>query len=230
MSIYFDETLKTFHLQTPGLSYVLQIIRDGHLSHRYWGARVEAFGDSNPLVYMERPLSPNPYPHEKTSGFSLDTLPREYPGYGTSDFREPAFQFEYEDGSAVVDLRYLSHRIFMGKPALEGLPATYAESDDEAETLELELRDDLTGLRALLLYTVFKRRDAIALSVRFVNDGGGRLKLLRAMSASVDFGDADYRMLHLSGGDELMNIGLRVPAGLLKGDFLSHIWRLERVE
>ncbi|QWU17672.1 alpha-galactosidase [Paenibacillus sophorae] len=200
MSIHYDETLKIFHLQTPGSSYVLQIIRDGHLSHRYWGARVETFGDSNPLVYMERPLSPNPYPHEKTSGFSLDTLPREYPGYGTSDFREPAFQFECEDGSAVVDLRYHSHRIFPGKPALEGLPATYTESDDEAETLELELRDDLTGLRALLLYTVFKRHDAIARSVRFVNDGGGRLKLLRAMSASVDFGDADYQMLHLSGG------------------------------
>ncbi len=122
MSIHYDETLKTFHLQTPGSSYVLQIIRDGHLSHRYWGARVEAFGDSNPLVYLERPLSPNPYPHEKTSGFSLDTLPREYPGYGTSDFREPAFRFECEDGSAIVDLRYHSHRIFSGKPVLEGLP------------------------------------------------------------------------------------------------------------
>ncbi|NJJ40028.1 alpha-galactosidase [Paenibacillus apii] len=200
MSIYYDETLRVFHLQTPGSSYVLQIIQDGHLSHRYWGARVEAFGDSNPAVYMDRPLSANPYPHGKGSGFSLDTQPREYPGYGTSDFREPAFQFECEDGSTVVDLRYSGHRIFPGKPALEGLPATYAESDDEAETLELELRDNVTGLRALLRYTVFARHDAIARSVRFINDGRGRLKLLRAISASVDFGDADFRMLQLSGG------------------------------
>ena len=41
------------------------------------------------------------------------------------------------------------------EPDLSGLPATYVESEDEAETLVIELADPLNGLHLELSYTIF---------------------------------------------------------------------------
>ena len=145
---------------------------------------------------MGRPLSPNP---DKDWNFSLDMLPQEYPGFGTGDFRTPAFQIMQEDGSTTCDLRYHSYRIIQGKPKLEGLPAIYTESDDEAETLEIELKDTLLDLRVILSYSVFDQWNTITRSVKFMNLDRQKENLLQAASMSLDFDDADYEMLHLSG-------------------------------
>jgi len=72
------------------------------------------------------------------------------------------------DGSRVLELGYREHRITPGKPRLPGLPSTYVESDDEAETLEIDLVDTLTGLTVTLFYSVFRNFDAITRSVRIV--------------------------------------------------------------
>ena len=50
----------------------------------------------------------------------------------------------------------------MGKPKLQGLPAIYAESEEEAVTLRIYLRDSLTGIILELLYTIFSEYGAIA--------------------------------------------------------------------
>lgn len=200
MSIFYDEERKIYHLATSRTSYVLEVVRDGYLAHRYWGKKISRFRDSNSLVSIDRPLSPNPYPHLKDRTFSLDTLTQEYPGYGTSDFRTPAYQIQLESGSTITDLRVHSHRIMKGKPGLEGLPATYVENENEADTLEIELRDNVLDLVVVLSYSVFEQGDAITRSVRFINEGAQKLRLLRASSMNVDFGDAEYEMLHLSGG------------------------------
>jgi alpha-galactosidase len=196
MAIHYDDQSKIFHLATKDTSYVLQIVRDGYLMHRYWGKRVNKFRDSRELIFMGRPMSPNP---DGDWGFSLDMLPQEYPGFGTGDFRTPAFQIMQEDGSTTCDLRFYSYRIIQGKPKLEGLPAIYTEHDDEAETLEIELRDNLLDIRVILSYSVLDQWNAITRSVKFVNLERQKVKLLQAASMSLDFDDADYEMLHLSG-------------------------------
>ena len=66
---------------------------------------------------------------------STDSLPVEYPCYGSADLRTPAFHAEYETGSAITKLEYAGYEIFKGKKPLKGLPATYVEADDEADTL-----------------------------------------------------------------------------------------------
>jgi len=196
MAIHFDEQSRIFHLTTQNTSYVLQIVRDGYVAHRYWGKKVNRFRDSRPFLFVGRALSPNPDGDWK---FSLDMLPQEYPGFGTGDFRTPAFQIKQEDGSTTCDFRFHSYRIVEGKPKLEGLPATYTENDNEAETLEIELRDKLLNISMILSYSVFDKWDAITRSVKFVNKDRQKVKLLRAASLSLDFDDADYDMLHLSG-------------------------------
>ncbi len=166
--------------------------------HAYWGRKIREENLQGLLVYTERSsFSPNPYPEDRT--ISFDTLPQEYPAYGGGDFRHPAFQVQLEDGSTVAEFACTAHRIFSGKPELEGLPSTYAEREDEAQTLELTLKDELSGLEAVLSYTVFAAHDAIARSVRLTNGGRSPLRLLRAMSASVDFNRDSFRMLQLSG-------------------------------
>ena len=197
MSIIFDSKNKTFHLQGKNTSYILQVIKDGYLSHLYWGAKIKNYNGSNPIAFIDRGFSPNPDPLDRT--FSLDTIPCEYPAYGNGDFRIPAYQFQLENGSTVTDLRYKSHKIYSGKPILEGLPSTYTLNDNEAETLEITLEDNLIGLNTTLIYTVFNDLNVITRSVRFYNNGNKNLKLLRALSASVDFRDNDFELITLYG-------------------------------
>lgn len=171
----------------------MQIFESGHISHIYWGKRIRMLSMvSNGTSF---PPSENPLILETNP----DRLPQEYPAYGASDFRSPAYQVELENGTTVTDLRYDSHKIFKGKPKLENLPATYVESDDEAETLEIYMVDSVIGLTVILTYTVFKDLNAITRSVNFKNKGKEKLKLLRALSMSVDFDNDNYDMLQLSG-------------------------------
>jgi alpha-galactosidase len=129
----------------------------------------------------------------------LDIMPSEYPTYGITDFRPPALEVRNADGSSLADLRVTGSRVIKGKPRLEGLPATYAESESEAETLELTLTDKLTGLEAVLLYTVFEGSDAIARSVRLANRGAQDIRVERVLSAAVDFKDSGFDVINLSG-------------------------------
>jgi alpha-galactosidase len=198
MSILYDEENKIFHLQAGNTSYAMQIYKDGYLAHLYWGKRVKNINSDNIMMLKERTsFSANPDINDKT--FSLDTLPQEYPAYGNTDFRTPAYQFQLENGTTITDLRYKSHRIFKGKPKLQGLPATYVENEDEAETLEIVLFDNLIGLKVVLLYTAFEDFNAITRSVRFINEGKENLKLLRGLSMSVDFARDDFDFMHLFG-------------------------------
>lgn len=197
MAIHFDLEHKIFHLQGKNTSYVMQVIRDGYLVHLYWGEKINKYRGSNPLAFIDRGFAPNPDPLDRT--FSLDTVPHEYPAYGNGDFRTPAYQIQLENGSTITDLRYLSHRIYKGKPKLEGLPATYVENDDESETLELIMKDPVIGLKVTLIYTVFNNLNVITRSVHLHNQGTQNLKVLKILSANVDFRDDEFELLTLYG-------------------------------
>ena len=197
LKIYFDQESMTFHLQNDFMSYVMRVIGKGYLAHMYWGKRVGMYRESNPLLFLDRGFSPSPDPSNRR--FSLDTIPLEYPAYGNSDYRFPAYQLQLENGSTVTDLRYRSHKIVQGKPKLRGLPSTYTESDNESMTLEITMEDRLTGLITVLSYTIFRDFSVVARSVRFCNNGSETLKILKAFSATVDFRDDEFDFLTLNG-------------------------------
>ncbi|CAM4348184.1 alpha-galactosidase [Paenibacillus phoenicis] len=198
MPIFFDEAKGLFHLQSRNTSYLIQLVH-GYPAHAYFGAKLRHGSNLDQLLtFQERAsFSPNPIPEDKS--ISLDSLPQEYPQYGTSDFRSPAYQVRLANGTRATELTYRSHRIVPGKPVLKGLPAVYVEQDHEAETLELELEDRVSGLVVVLSYTVFADFDAIARSARLTNGSSESIQLERALSASVDFPDAAYDALYLSG-------------------------------
>ncbi|SDD04651.1 alpha-galactosidase [Paenibacillus sp. UNCCL117] len=198
MPIEVDESQHIFHITTSHTSYAFQISKLGYAANLYWGAKVRSTALDRVLQFRGRgAVSPRPLPEDPK--FSPDTLPQEYPGYGVGDFRAPAFQIQTKSGSTAAELAYRSYRIVEGKPALQGLPATYAEAPDEAQTLEIELHDAQTGLSVTLAYTVFPEFDVIVRSARLCNEGGEPVKLLRALSMSVDMPHDDFDLLHLSG-------------------------------
>lgn len=197
MNIIYDSSTKTFHLHNKNMSYVMKVIKDGYLSHLYWGKKINKYNESNPIGFYDRGFCPNPDPTDRT--FSLDTIPHEYSAYGNGDFRTPAYQVEQENGSRVTDIRYKGHRIYDGKPSLDGLPSTYIEDDLEAKTLEIVMEDKLIGLEVTLIYTIYRDMDVIARSVKFKNYGKESLTLERALSASVDFRDKDFELITLYG-------------------------------
>lgn len=198
MSIQYDQQRSLFHLQAQDTSYVIHVTKTGYPAHLYWGKKIRGMQLERLFELKER-ASFSPSTELDHLALSLDTLPHEYPGYGNSDFRMPAYQVMLPNGTTVTDLRYESHSIRSGKPALAGLPATYTESDDEAATLELTLKDELTGLTVILSYTVFEAFNAITRSARLVNNGIYTLQLLRAFSLSLDFAHDRFEMLQLSG-------------------------------
>jgi len=198
MNIIFDEATKTFHLQTINTSYIMQIYKNGYLAHLYWGRKIRNTVSNELLMFKGRgSFSPNP--DNADDNLTLDTLPQEFPAYGNTDFRVPAYEVELENGTTVTDFRFDSYKILKGKPALVGLPATYVENEEEAQTLEIVMLDSLIGLKIVLSYTIFDEHDAITRSVRFINEGKSTLKLLRALSMSMDFNKDGYDFLQLSG-------------------------------
>ncbi|RIX50781.1 alpha-galactosidase [Paenibacillus nanensis] len=198
MGIQFLKENSVFHLQSGNTSYVIGITKQGYLAHYYWGAKIRG-NRFEELLELKSRASFSPSTDLAQLELSLDTLPQEYPTYGGSDFRSPALHVQQPNGSTVTELVYDSHRIAPGKPALEGLPAVYTESEDEAETLEITLKDSVCGLSVILSYTVFRDSDAIARSARLVNEGNSELQVQRALSVSLDMSDDRYELLQLSG-------------------------------
>ena len=198
MAIEFSEVAKEFHLHNKNISYLMKILRNGQLGQLYFGEEIPSERNHDYLVEeCYRPTST--YVFENEYGFSLEHLRQEYPSYGTTDYRLPAFEILQQNGSRITNFVYESHKIFSGKPKLSGLPATYTESENEAETLEITLRDSVLNVEMILRYTIFENFDAIARSVEFKNCGEKSCHLTRAMSMSIDFPNADFDFVQFSG-------------------------------
>lgn len=198
MPIIYNEKTREFHLYNQEISYIIKILDNDQPGQLYYGKRLTHREDFSHLFeYAMRDMSP--YAFEENSTFSLENIKQEYPTFGCGDMRFPAYEIERENGSHVVEFVYKEHKIYNGKPKLEGLPATYVESDDEAQTLELVLEDTSINTRIVLLYTIYEAFPVIARSVRFECDSDEKITLLSAMSACVDLPDKDYEMIDLAG-------------------------------
>ncbi|MBN2221379.1 MAG: alpha-galactosidase, partial [Vallitaleaceae bacterium] len=146
MGIQFIEQDRVFVLQSKTSTYAIQTQEDGYLLHLYWGDQIKKISPKHLFEHRSRAsFSPNPV--KGKPWLTLDDTELEYPAYGTSDYRSPAFEIQYEDGSSISDFRYQSYEIIQGKPLLKGLPATYVHEESEAQTLEITLTDKVKGLK-----------------------------------------------------------------------------------
>lgn len=198
MPILYNSKTKEFHLYNDCISYVMKIMENGQVGQLYYGRKIQNRKDFSHLLELcARDMAPCAF--EGRTDFSLEHLKQEYPTFGTGDMRYPAYEIEKENGSRVVAFRYQSHRIFSGKPVLNGLPATYAEKETEAATLEICLLDEQLKTTLVLSYTIYEQMPVITKNVRFLCENEEGIVLKNAMSGCLDLPDKEYKLLTLSG-------------------------------
>jgi len=196
--IKVNNLTQEFHLTNGNISYLFRVIQNnGQLEHLYFGKGIRHRNHFDYLTEREVRPSNNQFEGDHTS--SLEHIKQEYPAFGATDFRNPAQQIRYPKGDRITDFRYEQYKSYRGKPTLTGLPATYVEESTEAETLEIILQDTYSELKLHLFYTIFSEHSAIARSAKFVNHGLETFSLEAAMSASIDFPDNNFELIHLNG-------------------------------
>ena len=188
MGIRFFAEKRLFVLDAAECTYAFMVHpRYERLVHLYYGATlkddeaVKLFNyDTSTRSQTTIPPGGNP------QDGSLSNLPQEFSSSGCGDFRIPSAQVRTCDGFDAVDAKYVSHRIFRGKPELPGLPASFA-ADTEAETLEITLRDDVIKAEFILTCCVFEKLPVIARNVRVVNRGSAPVTVERISSLTLDY-------------------------------------------
>ncbi len=198
MPISFQESSMTFHLFNKEISYIFKIIDQGIPVQLYFGP---ALPDKENWDYLletvHRPMQVA-YSLEEPN-LSLEHLPQEYPVALSGDMREGAMDIRQENGSRILDFQYESYEILAGKPSIAPLPACYAESDQEASTLVVNLFDREIQALLCLSYTIYENRPVICRNAKLTNCGEQQLVLDKMMSLSLDLPDDQWEEVILPG-------------------------------
>lgn len=199
MPISFNSSKKIFKLDTPFSTYAFKVYDENYLIHLYYGAYVpdDEFGDYEYRRQYASFSASNA--HLADTDFSADVYPMEIGCNGCGDMRISALQIRNADGNASTDVRYVSHKIYAGKPALPGLPALYANDDGDCTTLEVVTLDKVTGAELTLIYTVFEKYSAMTRSVVVRNTSDRAFEIEKIMSFCLDHPSSDYDLITLYG-------------------------------
>ena len=195
MNIQVNASNRLFHLQTKHTSYVFHVIEDGSLGQLYYGPKIPFKDDYANLNTREEHDCTNTRTDEDVE-FQAELLKQEYAGLGKGDYRYPAFQITYPNGSRTSEFQYRDYELKDGKARLTGLPSTFADDSNDSQTLTVKLADG--DLELQLHYTVFADEDVIVRSTTFVNHGK-TVFLNRALSAQLDLPDANYDFIQFAG-------------------------------
>lgn len=197
INIFYNEKDKAFKLRANNTDYMVKVCEEGYLAHVYYGNKVPDEDLTYLLRLDESPFTPATNDRDRAS--FMDTLPFEYPCFGVGDYRESAFKIMDADGMSTCDLRYVSHKMYEGKPKLEGLPATFATEESGCSTLEITMYDKYADIEVVLIYTAFDKLDVITRSAVITNKSEKPFKITRALSACVDFDTDKMDMITLNG-------------------------------
>ena len=196
MPVSFDEKKKIFRLDTEKSTYLMGLSPEGFLGHIYYGDRLVLDADNYLLRMEEPPYTPSVNKREKSA--FLDFFPMEYPTGGIGDYRESCLNIRNAAGNMGCELHYAGHEIFKGKKGLAGLPASFA-AENEAETLEITMKDEILDLEVVLSYTAFPEENVITRSVKVQNRSQENLRIEKILSACLDMDNENFSMLSLHG-------------------------------
>lgn len=198
MGIQFDASARTFTLSTRSTTYQMRLDHLDRLLHLYYGPAIGQGDLAAMYPPADQGFSPNHNADRARRGISPDTLPQEYTGCNTGDFRLSCLVVREENGAAGAEWRYAGHSIQKGKYALTGLPSAHDE-ENEAESLCIRMEDSVTGLALELWYGVFAKQDIITRAARLVNGGKQTLRLEKAASMCLDLPFGRWDMIHFHG-------------------------------
>ncbi|PEH04729.1 alpha-galactosidase [Lactobacillus sp. UMNPBX5] len=198
MSVHVNEEHKLFHLQTANTSYIFQILENGGAGQLYYGAKIPVKAAYTNLASREEHDCTNTLTVDQ-SDFQLELIKQEYAGLGKGDYRYPAYQITYPNGSRTSEFEYTGYEVADGKERLKNMPSAFDDQGDDSQTLTVTFKDELANLVLQLHYIVFEKEDVIVRSATFINHGQEAVTLNRALSLQLDLPDHDYDMLQFSG-------------------------------
>ena len=122
---------KTFHLKGKNSSYIMALNECGNLIHYYFGKKLADRDYSKKIINDNRTLMCC-----DENGFFLGTALQEYPAYGYTDMRTPAYIARNSDKNTVSHLVFKDYSITENKTAdVKGMPSLYM-GEQSAQTLE----------------------------------------------------------------------------------------------
>ncbi|GAA2861264.1 alpha-galactosidase [Lactobacillus intestinalis] len=196
--INYDEKNRVFHLHNDQISYLLAVEEGKTLAHLYFGKAIKNYHGQMRYPRVDRGFSGN-LPGSLDRTFSRDSLPKEYSSAGEMDYHTPAAVIRQRDGSNALFLTYEGYKIVDSKPDLEGLPHSFVESKDEAQTLIITLIDEKSQVEFELSYTIYRNRPVITRSVKVINNGNEKVNIEKVASMQIDFVDRNFESITLPG-------------------------------
>jgi alpha-galactosidase len=196
MSIHRNQNLFTLH--TKNTSYQMKVDSKGVLLHTYYGKRMDDTDCSYTIAKFDRGFSGNIAGTEQERVYSLDYLPQEFPVCGSGDYRVNCLEADFGHGVSDCILFFDHYDIKKGKYSLEGLPAMFA-GEEEAQTLEIVLKDAVEEVYVHLFYGVLEEKDVITRAAMIENKSTHEVDIKRIMSACIDFQCAALELVHFYG-------------------------------
>lgn len=214
MPVIFENN-QIFSLSNKWYDYVLRVTPEGHLENIYFGKPV-----GSPLstrhfnMLTERPLTSN---YKGVKNLNLNDLPVEYPLYGRSDYRLPAFSGRNADGNSIFSFLYKSHSISSEKPKIGGLPSARGKG---SESLTIILEDALLNLELHLYYTVYEDYGVLCKSASILNQSDKPITIDGMASSTLNFTAGQYDAMYLHGtwAREFNTERISIPTGRLTID------------
>ena len=199
-----------FALSNAHFSYVFRVSPEGILEHLHYGGAL-----SDPLNvprHHRRVLRHASTMFRGSPNYSLNDTPQEYPCFGSSDYRQPAFHGLNGDGNSVFSFRYKGHRIKAAKPKIDGLPSARGGG---SESLIVTLEDALHSLQLELIYTIWADYGVLSRSVEFKNLSKTPVQLESVFSSALNFPAGEYELQHFHGtwAREFNEARMPIPQG-----------------
>lgn len=200
MSIIFNEKTDTLTLHTKHTSYQMKIGNLDYLLHLYYGPTIYDADMTYQIMQYDRGFSGNPYESRNARTFSLDAQPQEFSTQQQGDFRTTSIEVVNGDGSYSFNGKVLRFHLKEEKYELDTLPSTFATENDQVDTLEIVLADNISDVEVILLYSVFEDADIITRAVKVYNKGDASIQLKKIMSVCLDFlNGSDMDLVSLPG-------------------------------
>lgn len=184
----------TFHLQGRNISYIMAVDSFGNLIHIHYGRKLhDKDYDKTNTKYVD-------WAAYDENNITLENTQQEYPSYGHTDLRNPAYTVKNVDGNSISQLKYKDYTIKENYiPEIEGMPSLFIENKS-AQTLEITLEDKISGVEVVLSYSVFDDYDVILRNTRIHNISDSTIEIDSAYSANLDIAKGNYDLIYFSGG------------------------------
>lgn len=184
----------TFHLQGRNISYIMAVDSFGNLIHIHYGRKLhDKDYDKTNTKYVN-------WAAYDENNITLENTQQEYPSYGHTDLRNPAYTVKNVDGNSISQLKYKDYTIKENYiPEIEGMPSLFI-GNKSAQTLEITLEDKISGIEVVLSYSVFDDYDVILRNTRIHNISDSTIEIDSAYSANLDIAKGNYDLIYFSGG------------------------------